>query len=349
MDIYDDLDKEVEAASEAFVLPTESLDDPTPSLNVDDPPQQNPLVRVPVKGINLEDVGRTGGPIDFTAMGASLGIVKREAGLYLKKTDNPNTRIQHILITPASINNYASGQSKEDKSMRAVLCDRLKLPPMHTIEQDTYVKSELKLRIITPIRDVITNPEPEIFQWATMVVEIGKRPNEKYMGYRSYYFHPAHDDAGKASRIAMFQKVKAILGHMKQMVKFNLSQHQVKAPYKQYSKGTDNPVRMDSLLMTEPNDSGIAALLTAAAVINRIGFWQDTSSTSSTLTRLESGYVIDEQRECLVSSLQAELAKPCMQRATDVGRPGWVPNQLSLDAKKKTWTALHPAWSSTLS
>ena len=147
---------------------------------------------------------------------------------------------------------------------------------MHTIEQDTYVKSELKLRIITPIRDVNTNPEPEIFQWATMVVEIGKRPNERYMGYRSYYFHPAHDDAGEVSKNAMSQKVKAILGHVKQMVKFNLSQHQVRAPYKQYSKGNDNPVRMDSLLMTEPNDSGIAALLTTAAVINRIGFWQDT-------------------------------------------------------------------------
>ena len=47
MDIYDDLDKEVEVASKAFVLPTESLDDPTPSLNVEDPLQQNPKTPKP--------------------------------------------------------------------------------------------------------------------------------------------------------------------------------------------------------------------------------------------------------------------------------------------------------------
>ena len=119
-------------------------------------------------------------------MGASLGIIKREAGLYLERTDNPNSCIQHVLITPATINNYVSGNTNADRSMRAVLCNQLKLPPMHTIEPATYQKSELKLRIITPIRDVNTNPEPEIFQWATMVVEIGKRPKEKHMGFKLY-------------------------------------------------------------------------------------------------------------------------------------------------------------------
>ena len=59
-----------------------------------------------------------------------------------------------------------------------------------------------------------TNPEPEIFQWATMVVEIGKRPKEKNMGFKSYYFHPAHDLASEASRVAMSQQVKVILGHI---------------------------------------------------------------------------------------------------------------------------------------
>ena len=87
MDIYNDLDKEIEEASKAFILPTENSSNPPPSLNVKDPPQQNPLMGVPVRGISMEDVGKPGGPINFTAMGASLGIIKREAGLYLERTE----------------------------------------------------------------------------------------------------------------------------------------------------------------------------------------------------------------------------------------------------------------------
>ena len=50
LDIYDELDKEVEEASKAFILPTENSSNPPPSLNVKDPPQQNPLMGLPVRG-----------------------------------------------------------------------------------------------------------------------------------------------------------------------------------------------------------------------------------------------------------------------------------------------------------
>ena len=141
----------------------------------------------------MDEVEKIGGSINFTAMGASLGIIKREACRYLERTGSPNSRIQHVLITPATINNYASGYSKEDKSMRALICNQLKLPPMHDVGNAIYNQSELKLRFLTPIRDEKTNPKSNVFQWATLVVEIGKRPNEKNLGFKSCYFHPVHD------------------------------------------------------------------------------------------------------------------------------------------------------------
>ena len=130
-----------------------------------------------------------------------------------------------------------------------------------------------------------------------MVVEIGKRPKEKNLGYKWQYFHPAHENASEASREAIFTQARNILGNIKQMVKSNFTQHNLKVSYKHYPKGTDRPVRLESLLMVDPNDSGISSLLTVAAMIMRINFMQEVSSTFMTLNRLESGYVIDQQRE----------------------------------------------------
>ena len=62
MDIYDDLEKEVQEAAQELILPTENTDKLIPSLNIEDPPQQDPLMRVPVRGINMEEVRKVGGP-----------------------------------------------------------------------------------------------------------------------------------------------------------------------------------------------------------------------------------------------------------------------------------------------
>ena len=82
LDIYDDLEREVQEAARGLILPTENADKLIPSLNTEDPPQQDPLMRVPVRGINMEEVGKVGGSMNYIAMGASLGIIKREAGLF---------------------------------------------------------------------------------------------------------------------------------------------------------------------------------------------------------------------------------------------------------------------------
>ena len=122
-----------------------------------------------------------------------------------------------------------------------------------------------------------------------MVVEIGKRPEEKNLGYKSYYFHPAHESASEAGREAILTQAKTILSNIKQMVKSKFTQHNLKVSYKHYPKGKDCPVRLESLLMVDPNGSGISSLLTVAAMMTRINFMQEVSSTSVTLNRLESG------------------------------------------------------------
>ena len=133
----------------------------------------------------------------------------------------------------------------------------------------------------------------------------------------------------------MQTQAKIVLGNIKQMVMSNFKHHQSKVSYKHYPKGNE-PVRMESLLMVDPNDSGISSLLTVAAMIMRVNFMQEVAATSTLINQLEAGYMIDHQRMSLLSLLQAELAKPRMQQAADICRPGWVTSQLNLVAKNSS-------------
>ena len=270
------LEYEIEAEVTAMGMDFDILDDagdnPPVTMNrVGSTPQGSLLVDIPVRGINLDDVTKSGGPINYTVMGAFLAILCHEVVPQLVKTGNPNSRIQHALLTPATLKNCPTSQSKANKILRARLCQDLNLPSTNDLDEDTFLKTELQLRVLTPLRDTWTNPGDETFQWASMMIEIGKRPGEKHFGWRACYLHPAHEAADPASGKEMSIPVKKTMSKVKSIVKSNSSNTKTKFTYKAYQGGND-PVRLDTVVGADPNDSGIIAPLTIGLLIMQVNF-----------------------------------------------------------------------------
>ena len=74
--------------------------------------------------------------------------------------------------------------------------------------KDEYKLRELRPRVITPIRDKWTDPNEKTFQWGTLIMEMHKLPGETLCGYRTWYFHPAHEVASTNHRTNMYQHIK---------------------------------------------------------------------------------------------------------------------------------------------
>ena len=100
-----------------------------------------------------------------------------------------------------------------------------------------------------------------------------KRPGECQCGCRTQYFHSAHESANDYQRTSMFNHVKSEAEKMKALVKSNFDSKKIGFLYKRNKRDPLDPVRLDTVTATSPNDSGIIVLLTVAVLINRTAFW----------------------------------------------------------------------------
>ena len=77
----------------------------------------------------------------------------------------------------------------------------------------------------------------------------------------------------------MYQHVKQVANKTKALVKSSFDCQKTGFTYKR-NKDPVHPVRLETITVTNPNDSGIISLLTVAALINRTTFWLDPDSVT---------------------------------------------------------------------
>ena len=140
----------------------------------------------------------------------------------------------------------------------------------------------------TPLRE--NHPDHKTFQWVSMVTEIGKCPGEKQFGWRAFYLNPGHNDAEDASKKATFEQVKKTMSRIKSIVKSNFKDAKVQFNYKARKDGY-NPERLESIPHTDPNNSGMLALLTFVSVIQRVRFIEEPDPMTNLLKRVAGTFI----------------------------------------------------------
>ena len=113
------------------------------------------------------------------------------------------------------------------------------------------------------------------------MIEMHKRPSESQCGYRTRYFHPAYKGATDDQRASFFNCIKAEEGKIKALVKSNFDSKKTSFDYKRNRREPPDPVYLDTVTTTTPNDSGIVVLLTVAVLVNRTPFWSDPAKVVS--------------------------------------------------------------------
>ena len=156
------------------------------------------------------------------------------------------------------------------------------MPTFGTLTKVEYQQHEMKLRIIAPVRDNVTGPDKKIFQWGLLMIEMHKRSGETQCGYRTRYFHSAYNGATNDQRTSFVDCIKHKESKIKALVKSNFDSKKTGFDYKRIRKEPPpEPMHLDTVTTTIPNDSGIAVLLTVAVIVNRTPFWSDPAKVIS--------------------------------------------------------------------
>ena len=160
--------------------------DATLTLNKNTPtPQHRALVRVLIKDSDVTGVQQNGGPVNNQAMGASLAILQNQLLPQLKQNSNPNSQVQHVLVSPSTLRSIPTTFTGLEKNVRRNVSNHLNLPTFGTLTKAEYQQREMKLRVIAPIRDNLTDSDKKVFQWGLLMIEMHKRPSESQCGYRT--------------------------------------------------------------------------------------------------------------------------------------------------------------------
>ena len=191
---------------------------------------------VPVKGVYMDKVRQNGGPVNYQTMGATLATVQNLLVSHLEQTNNPNSRVQHILIPSATMVDCPSTFGNSNKVTRKNMSKQFNLASAGNLTKDKYIQNELKLRVITSIRDKLTDPSRKIFQWGTLIMEMYKLPGEMLCGCRTWYFHPAHETASPSHRTSLYQHIKQVVNKIKALVKLNFRTKKTGFAYKRKKK-----------------------------------------------------------------------------------------------------------------
>ena len=104
IELEDELEAEVKEMGLAMILLDKPVGESTPTLDKTTSPLQHcTLLGASVKNSDIIGVQQNGGPINNQAMGASLAILQNLLLPQLKQNNNPNSQIQHVLISPSTL------------------------------------------------------------------------------------------------------------------------------------------------------------------------------------------------------------------------------------------------------
>ena len=81
----------------------------------------------------------------------------------LIQNNNPNSQVQHVLISPVTMKSIPITFTGINKTMRKKVSDLLNLPAVGNLTKVEYQLRELRLRIIAPVRDTWTDFDKKIF------------------------------------------------------------------------------------------------------------------------------------------------------------------------------------------
>ena len=128
-----------------------------------------------------------------------------------------------------------------------------------------------------------------------MVINIGKLPSEKQIGWSAFYLNSGHDATSAASREATAEQAKSTLSKVKAIVKSNFKHAQVAFNYKAKKCSGYSPARLHGVQHAYPNDSGVLVLLIFVSVIQRVGFVEKPDVTEKILRRRVCTFINEEQ------------------------------------------------------
>ena len=305
MELEDKLEAEVKEMGLAMTLLDEPVRNTTPTLNKTTPPLQHcVLLGVSVKNSDITGLKQHGGLINNQAIGASLAILQNLLLSQLIQNNNSNSQIQHVLISPSTLKSIPVTFTGLNKTIRKNVSDALILPTVGNLNKKEYQPIELRLRIIAPFKDILTDPDKNIHQWG---LDMHKLPGEDQCGCITRYFHPSHEAASDCQRTSVFNHVKSEAEKIRALVKSNFNDKKTGFFYKRNKNDPSDPVRLDTVTATAPNDSGIIVLLTVAVLIKRTAFWSEPESVVSLYKKVVGTYIIEQQRNNLFNQLESEL------------------------------------------
>ena len=90
-----------------------------------------------------------------------------------------------MLVSPSTLRSIPTTFTGLEKNIRRSVSNQLNLPTFVTLTKAEYQQREMKLRVITPIRDKWTDPNEKTFQWGTLIMEMHKLPGETQSGWRT--------------------------------------------------------------------------------------------------------------------------------------------------------------------
>ena len=135
-----------------------------------------------------------------------------------------------------------------------------------------------------------------------------KRSGETQCGYITRYFHSAHNGASNDQRTSFVNCIKHDKSKIKALIKSNFDSKKTGFDYKRIRKDAPpEPMHLDTVTTTTPNDSGIAELLTVAVLLNRTPFWSEPAKVVSLHKKVVGAYIFEDQRNNLFTHLKTEL------------------------------------------
>ena len=117
------------------------------------------LSSVPVHKIILDHVVQEAGSLNYDVIGPSFKLLKHSLVPQLAGTRNTNSRVQHITMTPATLDCVPVRHEDIEKQLRAQICQLFDIPFAADLDTDEFKETELNLRIKTPLRDAKTGYE----------------------------------------------------------------------------------------------------------------------------------------------------------------------------------------------
>ena len=294
-----------------------------PTLNASPSTQQgSPLQHMPVKNVDLDEMKKPGGMINATTMGAALILMGDVMSSRIAKADSPTRDTQHILIPPAILASCPLTNSQEDKLKRDLICNRLRIPSTKNETQESFDASEMRLRLVTPFRDRWSNNDSNTFQWAALIVDLGKKCGEKYLKWKAHYCLTGHDRLDAQVKCDINTTVETFISKVKRLVKSNLSGNDVKCTWKTYPL-KNHPTPFTLMPEADPNDTALSVLLWIGTVATRILFFAEHNSMEKVVRRSVSSFEVEEQRALMHDALEKEIV---LLPQKDVRRRlGWIP------------------------